>query len=328
MTSASWQRPLSTRSQAAIAFFLACSALPVWLLPERAAPLFLFVLITTTAWPWRAAWRRSEGTALRPGLIWVAVSIALALLAQALAMLEPFNAGRPLAARSNYLAVLAVLAALVFVLNARMPGDKVWTGLTVLLVVVFLIPFLEEPGRLRRAHGLARLQLDTPWALFYGFIAVVGVTNYLPTRFGGAAAVLGLALVVEYLTLTRADWPLDRRARLGTAVAWLLAFCGWLAHWCAGRRPSGRGECERLWFWFRDHWGAVWALRVLERFNREAALASWPVRLTWFGLEAVEPSSHVESALPVPDAAAIMLRGLLRRFAVLERLDRAARTGL
>ncbi len=326
MTNRSLRGPFAWGLHAAIGLILACSPLAMWFQPTE-APVVLFFLIATTAHPLREVWRRSEGTALRPGLIWVAASMALTLVAQALAWLEPFASGRPLAARLTYLAVLAVLAALVFVLNARMPGDKVWAGLTVVMVVVFLIPFLEEPGRLRRAHGLARLQLDTPWALFYGFIVVVGVTNYLPTRFGGAAAVLALALVVEYLALTRADWPLDRQARLGSAVSWLLALCGWLAYWCAGRRPNGRGDCERLWFWFRDYWGAVWALRVLERFNREAALASWPVRLTWFGLEPAEPSSRVESSLPVPDAAALTLRGLLRRFAAPERLDRAARTG-
>jgi hypothetical protein len=327
MTSAFRQRALATGSHAAIVLLLAYSALSIWLLPKR-SPVVLFVLIATTAWPWREAWRRIAGTALRPGLIWVAVSMTLVLLAQALAMLEPFVGGRPLAARVNYLAVLALLAALVFVLNARMPGDKVWAGLTIMLVVVFLIPFLEEPGRLRRAHGLTLLQLDTPWALFYGFVVVVGVANYLPTRFGGAAAVLGLALFLEYLALTRADWPLDRQALLGSAVSWLLALCGWLAHWRANRRPNARGECERLWFWFRDQWGAVWALRVLERFNREAALASWPVRLNWFGLEPVEPFSDVEASRAVSDAATLTLRGLLRRFAEPQRLDRAARTGV
>ena len=70
-----------------------------------------------------------------------------------------------------------------------------------LLVLVFLIPWLEGRG------GWDRLRLDSPWTLFYGLLVLAGVTNYLPTRYGPAAAWLGLALVVEYLGLTRTGWP-------------------------------------------------------------------------------------------------------------------------
>ena len=53
---------------------------------------------------------------------------------------------------------------LISVLNARTPGERVWAGLMFLLVVVFLIPWLEEAGRMRRAPGLdarsSRFALD------------------------------------------------------------------------------------------------------------------------------------------------------------------------
>ncbi len=114
--------------------------------------------------------------------------------AQLVALTEPLSSGRPMAGRLTYLCVLAILAALVSVLNARTPGERVWAGLMVLLVVVFLIPWLEEAGRIRRAQGVVLVHLDSPWTIFYGLLVVVGVTNYLPTRFGLAAACLGLAL--------------------------------------------------------------------------------------------------------------------------------------
>ncbi len=313
-------------SNAVIGLLLALSVLLVWLKPGR-APIALSVVIATTVLPWRQAWRIAAGTALKPALWWVAAAMGLLLLAQLVAAFEPFAGGRQVSGRLIYVAVLMLLAALVFVLNARTPGHRVWAGLTLVLVVVFLIPFLEEPGRLRRAHGLARVHLDMPWSLFYGFVVVVGVTNYLPSRFGKAAAVVGLAFLLEYLGLSRPEWPEARLAVLGSWVSWLACAGAWVAHWSEDRGPKGRGECERLWFWFRDHWGVVWALRVLERFNREAALANWPVRLTWFGLEPVAASTDGEPSPEVPDTAAATLRGLLRRFAEPERLDQAARTG-
>lgn len=311
---------------AGVGLLVALSALAIVIDPGR-APLLLAALIATTAQPWRAAWRRAAGAALRPALVWAAGSLALALSAQLVAMFEPLDGARPAAARLIYLSILALLSALVFVLNARMPGEKVWAILTVLLVLVFLIPFLEEAGRLRKAPGLARLHLDAPWTLFYGIIVIVGVTNYLPTRFGAAAATLGLAFFLEYLALADPDWPGRRQAMTGSWVSWSVALAVWLARWCDGRAPRARSQCERLWFWFRDHWGVVWALRVLERFNREAALAGWPVRLTWFGLEPAAPDSAAGEPPAIPDAATSTLRGLLRRFAEPERLDQASKLG-
>jgi hypothetical protein len=188
-----------------------------------------------------------------------------------------------------------------------------------------LIPWLEEQTRLRRAQGLAQLHLDPPWTIFYGLLVLVGVTNYLPTRFGIAAICLALAFFFEYLGLTQVEWPADRRAAIWSWVTWSFALSVWVARWRAGHSPAARASVERLWFWFRDHWGVVWALRVCERFNREAALVGWPVRLSWFGLEPADPLRSDEGPSCPPEAEAAF-RGLVRRFARPWRLDLASGT--
>jgi hypothetical protein len=197
-----------------------------------------------------------------------------------------------------------------------------------LLVLVFLIPWLEAAWRLHPAQGLAQLHLDNPWTLFYGLLVLVGVTNYLPTRFGRAAAWLALGFVLEYLGLTRDDWSPQRRALLWSAVTWTLAMSIWTAHSAARRGHEARVSLERLWFWFRDHWGVAWALRVQERFNRTAQLKGWPFRLGWFGLE---PAGSPPADPPAPPAveleAETALRGLLRRFAQSWRVDQVLRPG-
>jgi hypothetical protein len=297
---------------------VALAALAIWIDPGR-APAALFFSLGGAARPWLAGWTGALGTALRPALVWGALAVALSGIAQLVALSEPLAAGRPLTGRLTYLAVVALLAALISVLNARTPGGRVWAGLMVILLVVFTIPWLEEPGRMHRAGGTPYLQLDPPWTLFYALLVVVGVTNYLPTRYGGAAACLGLLFAVEYLGLTRTDWTLERRATVWEWVSWTLALSVRIAHRNA-RQPGAEGRFEAVWIWFRDHWGVVWALRVSERFNREAALAGWPLRLRWFGLEPVDsPASG--RAMPAPALAETTLRGLLRRFAQPWRLD-------
>ncbi len=178
-----------------IGLLMAFSALTIGLDAAR-APLVLIVVLLVTARPLVDAWNAARGTALRAALVWAALALVLSLIAQAAALAEPIAGGRPLAERFTYLTVLALLASLVSVLNARTPGGKAWAGLMVVLVVVLMIPWLEDQTRLRRARALSQLHLDAPWSIFYGLLVVVGVTNYLPTRFGLAAVGFGVVFVL------------------------------------------------------------------------------------------------------------------------------------
>jgi hypothetical protein len=288
------------------------------------APAAVAVGLTTAFVPLTTAWRGARGTALRPAVIWGCVAVALGVAAQGLGALEPLEAGRPIAGHLTYLSELATLAALTSVLNARTPGSGAWAILMLLLVLVFLIPWLELPLLLRNSSGLARLRLDAPWSLFYGLLVLAGVTNYLPTRYGPAAVCLAAGFVLEYLGLARHDWSLTRRARIWSAVAWTLAAAIWIAE--SRSRSRGRAAVrskglEATWLWFRDAWGVVWALRVQERFNRAASSARWPVRLSWFGVVPVESVSESSAPPESLESAIATLSGLLRRFATAERIE-------
>jgi hypothetical protein len=308
-----------------IGLLLAFSALAIAFDPAR-APLVLIVLLLVSARPLAEAWQAVRGTALRPALVWAFLALALAVIAQATALAEPLARGRPLAERFTYLSVLAVLAALGSVLNARTPGGRAWAGLMVVMVIVFLIPWLEDQTRLRRASALAQLHLDAPWSIFYGLLVLVAVTNYLPTRYGLAAMAVSALFILEYLALSPLGWPPARRASIWSWVAWTLAQSLWIARWNAHRVPAARSSCEKIWFWFRDNWGVVWALRVLERFNRAAEVSGWPVRLTWFGLTNL-PGQDGAGRAPSPGEIETTFRNLMKRFAESWRLDEVANPG-
>jgi hypothetical protein len=289
---------------------------------RQAAPLVLNLLLASTCVPFLQAWKAANGTALRPALIWAMLAATLLLGASLLAIHEPPSSGRPGAARLTYLAILCLLAAFGSVLNARVPGSRVWAGLMAVLVLVFLIPWLEGPLGMHRRFGLAPFRLDSPWNLFYGFLVAVGVTNYLPTRFALAAVGFGATFLLEYLALAHWDWPPGRRAIFWSWIGWTFVLSVWTARWRADYRPTAVVPFERLWFWFRDAWGVVWALRTLERFNRTAELKGWPIRLTWFGVCAtgVHEGGHT---VAVPAEAISDFRALVRRFATGERLESA-----
>jgi hypothetical protein len=304
----------------ALAFLL--SALAIVFGPHGLSALLLSAVVASTVSPWRDAWTASRGTGLRGALAWVALALVFLVAANLVALGEPLLEGRPAAGRLTYIAVLAFLAAFISVLNARVPGAAIWAGLMAVLVVVFLIPWLEGPTRLRKAGGLAPLHLDAPWTLFYLVLVFVAVTNYLPTRFGKAAPGFALGFWLEYLGLTDSALTPQARATIWSAVAWSLAASVWLARWCARRAPPARTRLERQWLWFRDAWGVVWALRILERFNREANLRSWPFRLGWFGLTGVGVPGSDEGPL-IPEEADATMRGLLRRFIQPARLEEA-----
>ena len=146
------------------------------------------------------------------------------------------------------------------------------------------------------------------------------VTNYLPTRFGLSAGGAWACSSSSSTSRFRLGWPASRRAVIWSWVGWTLALGLCDRALSARRAPQASFQLERLWFWFRDNWGVVWALRVLERFNRAAEVSHWPVRLTWFGLV---PLSGEAAALPAPSPEELetTFRNLMKRFAESWRLD-------
>jgi hypothetical protein len=98
--------------------------------------------------------------------------------------------------------------------------------------------------------------------------------------------------------------------RAAGTLLWLLAAVA--AHRAARRSLPIDPGVDRLWSDFRNLFGIVWAHRLQERINAEAAREQWPVRLTPSGLVwQSEAESARAQALPRVEH---ILRWLLRRF--------------
>jgi hypothetical protein len=254
------------------------------------------VLVLTGMIPLATAWRANRGSSLRHALAWGGAAWAGWAVALATTALQA-EGESPAAC---YLALCLTGCAAVAVLGARRPGVGPWHFVVLGLLVVLLLPLAEGalPGK--------GFQLGTVRAVFLAGALAVGVVNYLPTRLGGAAALVGLACAVA---LGVVMGPTDGLRCLPLAGL-LLAAAPWGA-WAMSRPTRDLAGVDGIWLGFRDRFGLAWGLRVREQFNRAAANAGWPVELGWGGLHATG------GAPPDPATRAAMtaaLRGLTQRF--------------
>lgn len=297
-----------------------------WLMGYRQAfgfsPYLILTVTVSALVPVGLAFQKARGTSLQGAILWGAMTLVLASISQAVAISEPASTGRPISGQFIYLATLTGLASAISVLNARRPGSGAWAILMGILVLVFLLPWLEGGGLARTEGGWIRLRLTAPWTIFYGLLVLAGVTNFLATRYFWGALIFGIGLIAMDFGLVRTDLEKPLRGMIWEFVALAYGTSVWVTT-MAGSRRAATSDLARLWLWFRDHWGVVWGLRVMERFNKTAELSNWAIRLAWQG---PVYRDGVSPALPdtIPPQAVATLMSLLRRFAELDRLESAA----
>lgn len=244
--------------------------------------------------PLASAWRANAGTTLRPTILWAA-GAWLAWLTYAF--------------RSDVLTAYAALtfsaAMFVAVLGARRPGVVAWNFVVLGFLIVAWLGWAEGTltgGGLK----LGPLRLGA-----VAIVLLVGLGNYFATwAFPGVLSfAIAAGLTFEHLRSGQAPIDVNVAGTLAGAAPWL-AWVGLRA----GRAPASMfgGDWQR----FRDRFGAIWALRLAEQFNRAAANAGWPVRLGWMGLEppTTQPATEWHDTL----------MALQRRFRARDRDDSPA----
>ncbi len=273
-------------------------------------------------------WIGCRGTAARLVIAWGFVAVGLGTCALLVGANEPISSGRDLAGLVHFMTSLAVIAALVAVLNARRPGTGAWAILTCLMVSIFLFTWYQEEGIGPLLVHLRPVRLHFPWNVFLALLIVMGTTNYATTRFGTAALMTAIGLAIEWRLVTAPDrFSPTGRSLCYMAIPLAYTTSVWVS-WVVGTLPArGRRDstdAERIWFWFRDRWGVVWGLRVQDRFNQSAQARKWPLRLSWHGFEPASWPSE-RSADDLLDEIDGEFRMMLRRFVTAERMAEVAR---
>jgi hypothetical protein len=256
------------------------------------------------------------GTTLRAPWWWAAGSLAaIAGSEAAVAILGVDQTAG--AAQLRLAASTTTFLPLVALLGAKRPQDRAWQFILLAFWVMLALPagqaWLLRPDSPPAMHGL--------WTGFMLLLAVIGCTNYLPTRFWPAAVLAAAGQIVlhwRYLPLIGVTQSEDLSLwGLGLLTAALIVATA------IGRQGRTRGDpLDRIWIDFRDQYGVVWGLRVAERVNASAKMHGWDVALGWHGF-ATNGGGSVE-VIPADVRAGIeaVLRTVLRRFVSAEWIDR------
>ena len=216
-------------------------------------------------------WKANRHTSLNHAIFWA----GFAWIAWILTVpLEPPGSG---AGVYVYLALALTGCASIAILGDRRPGVTMWNAVVAALLLMELSPWGEAAIRQNdiRLDGL-RL------AMLAGAIAI-GVMNYLPTRAGLGALLIGFGCACEWLRFMKAEegiheaWDWMGRCALAAAPGTVI-LCQKLM------QRQDTGEFDRCWIGFRERFGVVWGQRLREQFNQAARHANWQVLLTWQGL--------------------------------------------
>lgn len=215
-----------------------------------------------------------------------------------------------------YVTAVVALCPWLAVLGARRPGVRAWTWFVLWpLVAVLGVPVLSVGW-----STSAELEVPAPLLLGYGLVLLMGVGNYVGTRYTLPAALAGLGncLLVAPLSSFAPAWIEDSAwactagsAALAAAVLWAEQVSRF-----AAIVPPG---LDRVWYDFRDTFGIVWARRVLDRVNQRAEAEGWQWRLTDGGLVATTPAPASPAEDPRIEHT---FRWLLRRFVDPDWIDR------
>lgn len=257
---------------------------------------------------WMLRWPRIRGTTLVAPWVWASISlVTLTAVELCLTLVgDPPPAWAPAA---RYAAAVSTFTPIMALLGAKRPQDRGWQWIVASLWAILCQPAAEWS----LFGGMVEIHPARFW--FQMILVAVGATNGVGTRNWLASALYCGGQVLLLLPFHSADPAIAA----SSAAFWGLAgiFLSLVSVTATGAAQREREPAlDRVWLDFRDEFGVVWALRIMERVNASARMYDWPVQLTWQGLRDRESAQT-----DVPPLVEESIRTLLRRFVSAEWID-------
>jgi hypothetical protein len=270
---------------------------------ESTAILIFGAIGIASVFRWRV---HAKGTTLTSVVCWTTISL-ISLVGTEVFCLASSRAGSDsLVIALRFAAAVSTFCPFVARLGAKRPQHKAWHFVVFTLWLVLASPAAESvvlrPGQM--------LDVDGARSWFLAVLILVGLFDRILTRFAGTAllAASGQSLLLAaYLPLPTAVAEHTQVYWLGVALITLSVL---FESFRLPRRNVDTLGMDALWLDFRDDFGTLWGIRVIERLNAAAELNGWDVRLGWSGFRRPDSAQHEE----LPEAFVVALRNLLRRF--------------
>ena len=214
---------------------------------------------------------------LTPALNW-AVAGGLLLELSLLMSFPTFSIPQTWQDQIWYWTAVLLCCPLISILGSRRPTSRVWNTFIILpLIAVLSWPAVTVLTRFPELHPL---DVQLPVLMGFALVIIMGVGNFLGTRYGVSVFLLavsqGLILwtVSNFFTSSQISVSTIRRI-----AALLLCISTTLGFWQSMRPTADESRFDRLWFDFRDVFGIVWSIRIQDRINATADKEQWTVRL-------------------------------------------------
>ncbi|MCP4513242.1 MAG: hypothetical protein GY826_43355, partial [Fuerstiella sp.] len=225
-----------------------------------ALPLLLFV-----AWQIVRLKPITRATTAAGALYWAFTAVA-ACLVTAVCHLETVAVTPRTGSVLQYLSAVLLLTPLVHILGARRPGITAWPWFVVLpLIAVLQWPAASE---LLGNTSDAAIRIPSPTVVGYLLVLLMGSGNYFGTACTSSMllGVSGVTLILLPVT----EWVAFSEKRLFLPGCTMLATAAALLPRQFFRQHVAEREHGQLWSDFRDLYGLVWAMRVMDRVNQFA----------------------------------------------------------
>jgi hypothetical protein len=242
-----------------------------------------------------AATRIVRGTTLVAPLCWAGLSIAFLILMLAIQLSAPdHKIDEPTLSIERYLITITTFLPAMGVLGAKRPQHWAWQFVVGTLWIILAWPALEAVVQ----NVPFELQSQKLRGGFLIVLLLVQWSNWFPTRYLLAVTFFTAAQVIML-------WPYFPWANGVTDIrVWevgciMIGIVPLIVNWSTSRKSGSlaiepnreilrtdfnvAANYDVLWRDFRDLFGVVWGLRVIERINETARLQNWGWELMWAG---------------------------------------------